>query len=447
MKRVLTCLLAVLMLAQLCACGRLDRLKNVDLPPLPQITERPAPAESAQTAEEPEPAEATPESAPAGQPDDAALRQNVIVNFKKTEMLEYDPAEGEQLILTFSYVTPHVSIPGREAASAAINEYIAMLDETYYTGNDYGDGASDGYYGMLEQAEDNFTYVREMGADFPLEFSCERSADVERADGHVLSLSFSTYSYAGGAHGFYVTRSYVFDTETGEIVSFNNLSQDMSALRSFLVQRMKEMVETDAYLNDAIASYVPVENLENSLSALLRDGSWYLSSDALVVFSDLYEISSYAAGIQSFRFPFEELGSLLDSRWVAGAKNGSGSFTIQDTGSVENGSVPILDMLSVDDGAAQICLRSGACAYDVKISRTGYAEEAGWFYLGDTLWYCSCMENSGVQLSASIPDGYPNLALSYLGEGGELHRALISQSGENGSFLLMEEGVKFSPTT
>ena len=50
-----------------------------------------------------------------------------------------------------------------------------------------------------------------------------------------------------------------------------------------------------------------------------------------------------------------------------------------------------------------------------------------------------------MQLSASIPDGYPNLALSYIGEGGELHRALISQSGENGSFILMEEGVKFSP--
>ena len=444
MKRVLICLLAVLMLAQLCACGRLDRLKNVELPPPPQITERPT-SETAPAEEQLAPAENTPESTPAAQTDDAALRQNVIVNFKKTEMLEYDPAEGEQLILTFSYVTPHVSIPGREAASAAINEYIARLDETYYTGNDYGDGSSDGYYGMLEQAEDNFTYVRETGAEFPLEFACERGADVYRADGRVLSLSFNTYSYAGGAHGFYVTRSYVFDTETGEIVSFNSLSQDMAALRSHLLQRMKELVETDEYYHDAIGSYVAAEDLEKSLAALLRDGSWYLTNDALVIFSDLYEISSYAAGIQSFRFPFEEIGSLLDSRWVASAKEGIGAFTIQDTGSVENGSVPILDMLSVDDGAAQICLRSGARAYDVRISRTGYAEEAGWFYLGETLWYCSCMENSGVQLAASIPDGYPNLALSYIGEGGELHRALISQSGENGSFILMEEGVKFSP--
>lgn len=445
MKKILTCALAVLMLAQLCACGRLERLKNVELPPLPQITERPAPAEATPAEEEPQPAEAMPESTPAEQPADDALRQSVIVNFKKTEMLEYDPAEGEQLILTFSYVTPHVTIPGREAASAAINEYIAMLDETYYTGNDYGDGSSDGFYGMLEQAEDNFTYVRETGAEFPLEFSCERSADVNRADGHVLSLSFSTYSYAGGAHGFYVTRSYVFDTETGEIVSFNSLSQDMTALRSYLLQRMKELVETDEYYRDAIGSYVAAEDLEESLASLMRDGSWYLTNDALVIFSDLYEISSYAAGIQSFRFSFEELGTLLDSRWIAGAKEGQGTFTIQDTESVENGSVPILDMLSVDDAAAQICLRSGACAYDVRISRTGYAEEAGWFYLGETLWYCSCMENSGVQLSASIPDGYPNLALSYIGEGGELHRALISQSGENGSFILMEEGVKFSP--
>ena len=246
MKRTLVLALCLLMLVQLCACGRLDRLKNVELPPLPQVTERPeAPAETPAGNEEQQTAETAEETPAPEQPFAESLRQNVVVNFRKTEMVEYDPAEGEQKILTFSYVTPHVAIEGREAAADAINEYIAMLDEGFYTGNDYGDGASIGYYGMLEQAEDNFTYVREMQTDLPLEFACERGAGLNRADGRVLSLTMSTYTYSGGAHGMNVSRAYVFDTETGEIVSFDQLSADSAALRAFLTQRMVDMAETD----------------------------------------------------------------------------------------------------------------------------------------------------------------------------------------------------------
>ena len=444
MKRTLVLALCLLMLVQLCACGRLDRLKNVELPPLPQVTERPeAPAETPAGNEEQQPAETAEETPAPEQPFAESLRQNVVVNFRKTEMVEYDPAEGEQKILTFSYVTPHVAIEGREAAADAINEYIAMLDEGFYTGNDYGDGASIGYYGMLEQAEDNFTYVREMQTDLPLEFACERGAGLNRADGRVLSLTMSTYTYSGGAHGMNVSRAYVFDTETGEIVSFDQLSADSAALRAFLTQHMVEMSETDETIREATADFVLPEEREARFGALLRDGSWYLTEDELVVFSDLYEISSYAAGMQFFRFPFAELGDLLDPRWRGAPESGVGSFSIRSTEDVENGSIPVLDMLKLDETGEQICLLSGERSCDVLLSRVAYAEYSGSFYLTDPLWYCARMESSAVQIQAEIPDGFPNLALSYRGENGEVHRCLISQSGEDGRLLLMEEGVSF----
>ena len=147
--------------------------------------------------------------------------------------------------------------------------------------------------------------------------------------------------------------------------------------------------------------------------------------------------------MQFFRFPFAELRDLLDPRWRGAPESGVGSFSIRSTEDVENGSIPVLDMLKLDETGEQICLLSGERSCDVLLSRVAYAEYSGSFYLTDPLWYCARMESSAVQIQAEIPDGFPNLALSYRGENGEGHRCLISQSGEDGRLLLMEEGVSF----
>ena len=443
MKRTLSLLLCLILCLSLCACGRLDRLKDVELPPLPTVTVRPE-----SQSETPEPTDAQPAetaaAAPAAVSDTEDMTLPVIVSFQKTEMIETDPAAHEQKILTFSYLTPRVTIPGRDEAAAKINEYIGMLDETYYTGNDYGDGPSSGYNGMLEMAEDNFTYAYESGNDLLLEFESVRDARISRADGRVLTLNLGTYTYSGGAHGYYLSRAYVFDTRSGDLITLEQLSPDLPALRTYLVQRMIEMVQTDPTLAAAIDGFVEESNRETSFGALIRDGSWYLDDRGLVVFSDLYEISSYAAGMQTFVFPYEELGGLVDLKWFPDSKNSSGSFSILSMDSVQDGSFPILDMLTLEEGMTQICLCSGERAYDVTLYRTYYHDDIGSFYLSDPLWYCSCMENSGLQISTDIPDGYPNLALSYRGENGVVHRCLISQSGEDGHPLLLEEGISFA---
>ena len=64
----------------------------------------------------------------------------IIIAVENTQKQAYDPQDGTQLIPTFSYETPKIEILGRADAEKAINEYVAMLDETYVTGEDYGDG-------------------------------------------------------------------------------------------------------------------------------------------------------------------------------------------------------------------------------------------------------------------------------------------------------------------
>ena len=439
MKRMMILLLALAMALQLAACARVERLKDVELPPLPTVTVKPeatiAPVEvPAAPVETPAPQESAD-----GESAEEAMRQSVIVNFRKTAYTEFDPANGEQQILDFSYVTPHVTIPGREAAADAINEYIAMLDESYYTGNDYGDGVSDGYNGFLEQALDNFSYVHETGADMPLEFFSERTAEVPRADGRVLSLYFNTSTYTGGAHGIYVGSAYVFDTETGSLLSLDRITPDYEAFSALVVEKMLEQAHADADLSAAISSFIEEKDWAFSFARLLREGSWYLDENGLVLFSTLYELAPYAAGIQSFTVSYEELGELLDPRYRVGDRQAEGGFTFLRMSQVEEGSVPVLDFVQAAQDAEQLCLISGERVYDVTLSRVGYLEEENTYYKTEILWFCSVMQNEAVQLSANLVGADTQLLLSYRSGDGQ-HRALLSLSAEDGSPRLVEDG-------
>ena len=444
MKKLLILVVVLALALSFTSCAQLDRLKGIDLPPLPTVTERPAATEKPET----DPAAPAETEAPVvvvetGKSDADAMRQSVVVNFRKTVMEEYDPAEGTQRILLFSYVTPHVTMPGREAAADAINEYIAMLDETYVTGNDYGDGPSDGYNGLLEQALDNFTYVHETGAGLALEYSSERTANVARADGRVLSLVTNTSSSTGGAHGIYVESAYVFDTETGALLTLDKLTPDYAAFSTLVVQKMVEQAHSNQELYDAISSFVEESEWERSFAHLLREGSWYLNENGLVLFSTLYELAPYAAGIQTFTVSYADLGELLYERWRVGEKQGEGGMEAQFLSDVAEGSFPIFDFVQIDANGQQLCLRSGARIYDVRLQRAEYMDWNNSFALGETFWFCSCMENAGVQLVAELPEILPTLAGSYRTGAGELHRALLIQSGEDGHLILQEEGFGF----
>ena len=131
MKKWLSILLCLTLALGLCACAAVDKIQNVDLPPLPEITDEPETAEATEppAAEENAEPEASPE--PVVPLVDQSAANRVVVNFVSTSYERYDPPSGLQRILTFSYVTPKIRIEGRDEAADKINEYLAMLDETY----------------------------------------------------------------------------------------------------------------------------------------------------------------------------------------------------------------------------------------------------------------------------------------------------------------------------
>lgn len=425
MKKLITVMLALTMVFSLCACEGADSLKSIELPPLP--TDTPAPEPTATAAAEPT---ATP--APAvGQ---------IIVSTTKTEKQGYDPKDGTKLILSFSYETPAVYIEGNPDASSAINDRVSKMEETYYTGEDYGEGSATGYNNMLTMAEDNFNYLYNEGIeDGMYELASSRTVTVARADQQALTLLYHDYCFTGGAHGVYGDLGCSFDATTGELLTLDSLSSDPEALKAALLAAMVETATTDVNINERIDQTLVADgDYEALLEPLLRDGSWYLGRDGVVIFSSLYEISSYAAGPIEFRIPYEELESVIDDKWIPAPVDGSGSFAIVGADAMVDGSTEILDKVTVSTAGGEFYLVAQGKVQNVRLSVVDYTDS---FFETAQLWNCSEMEDAALQVAADIPDGMPNLMITWSTTQGD-NRMLVTQSGEDGSYILVDDTIE-----
>ncbi len=438
MKKITAMILALALALALCGCGSLDNLKNVELPPLPDADAKPTET----------PPEATAVIDTSASMPESALPQHVIVSVEKHSEEHYDPQNGDTLILSFSYETPRVYIEGCQEASNAVNEYIATVDETYYTGNDYGvGGESDeggmpgGVNGMLEAATDNYSYAVENGlTDMALEFTSARTARVERIDSRALSMVYTTYIYTGGVHGSYFDTGYTFDAESGEYVTLEKLSGSFEELKKFLADYMIGLytADKDGYYSERVfANMIPDGDVNAAIAALVRDGSWYFGDQGMVIYSSVYELGPYAAGIVVFTIPYSELAGHIDDRWLPAERTAeSGSLTLKAQSDVADGSVEIIDKVTVDAEGEALCLEAEGTVYDVRLASVEYSNR---FYETAFLWACSYMSDCVLQLDAVIPDGMPKLMVSFSDASGSETRLLLTQSGEDGSYILVND--------
>lgn len=445
MKKTLALLMALMMALAVCGCA--ENLPQIEIPPIPEITATPQPqmqtGESESTSEStgqiPEAPLPTAEETPAAS-EETPIR--ILVTNGRTELNDYDPAEGEELILSFSYDMPRVYVEEEPEVSSRINEALATVEETFYTGDMYeGEGSYLGYTAMLEAAEDNFSYVHDNNAvGLPLEYSDALTALVTRADNSALSVIYTENCYLGGAHGSYGSNAYNFDVTTGELLTLDKLSQDED-FADFLVERMLALTEQDKSYSDRILEdFLPEGGKEEAFRKLLRDGSWYFDEEGLVIFSDLEELGPYAAGVVEFRIAYADLEGKVDARWLfPGQRQGKGKPEVCELSELEGGETEIVDSLILNEDGQELCIVANGRIYDVSLTSVYYVDR---FYDNAQLWYASCLSDCALQLRVVVPEGLPNLRISYTTADGVRHGKLLSQSGVDGSYMLVDDDIQ-----
>ena len=108
----------------------------------------------------------------------------------------------------------------------------------------------------------------------------------------------------------------------------------------------------------------------------------------------------------------------LSESYPEAEKNEAGLLEITN----ENSSgKEIIDLVTVDNSENDLYLDCSGIIYDL--------------HIGDE-WYCNVLNNSAVQLRAKLPDGFPELMISY-SSGGKDFNMLLSKDGETGSAILI----------
>lgn len=240
----------------------------------------------------------------------------VTVKNPVTEQKGYDRETGKTLVLTFSYDSPTVTIPGREAVSKKINAFLRGLEDTYVSGVNYerDPAAAEGYEGRLAAAQDQYTACREEGSPF-IPHSASRHTEFLRKDEKVVSALVHTETNSGSTHSYETNAAYVFSAETGELLTFSELAYDNQIFQDFLTDWMVKEAKADPKIQERIIWFG--ESLyPEKFRTLLRDGNWYLSDEELVIFSSTAEFGPEAAGTVSFHVPIKELDGMLNTHYI-----------------------------------------------------------------------------------------------------------------------------------
>ncbi len=483
MKKYIALLLALLMMLAVSGCA--ESLSQIEIPPLPQITPTPAPDFSAPSAESDSESPEGEAQSPA-QPDNVVSGENIVLNpsqvnespapseqqptqagepiviipsstvltpakeeptisvsISRTELGESDPNEGTEKILSFTYDVTRIRSEKNPAAAEKINELLATIEDAFYTGNANGLSISFlGFNQMLEAAEDNYTYVTTYQTDGPLELTDSLTAQVTRLDEGVFTVLYSEAIYTGGAHGSYWQVGFSFDMSTGELLSLEDLSRKPDALAEHLVQTMLSLAQEDRdgyYSQRIVDEFLPSGGREEAFRGLLREGSWYFDRDGLVIFSMLYELGPYAAGITEFHIPYASLDSQIKEAYrFPSERAGSGTLSVSELGDINGGSLPIVDRILIAQDGQQLALVVEGRIYDVRISRVYYVDR---FYEDAQLWAASTLKDCAVQLQTVVPEGMPDLLISYYTADGQRYGKLLSQSGLDGGFLLVDDDI------
>ena len=205
--------------------------------------------------------------------------------------------ENGIMYYTLSSTYPIISIEGNESAAEKINVDIRTRIDPFLSESESYE-IHKNWAAYLHENEPERTDTL---------FNEDWTYKVTRADDNVISFAITNYFYDGGIHGHFNTIGINYDTNTGERISFDDLSENTERFRMATLAYNQALAETEPYSN----LMFPEEN--SALAAgtledvLYSDDRWCLSTAGLVFLSNPYALGPFAAGLIEFTIPYSNL--------------------------------------------------------------------------------------------------------------------------------------------
>lgn len=202
---------------------------------------------------------------------------------------------GDHTVYINRCVYPVVTIEDHENAAAKINADIRKRVDFCQANTSTLESAEVIYYDIYKNEDGYFSLPG---------FCDELDFAVARADSRVLSFLVTSHHYSGGAHGLYHFIGLNYDVQTGELIEFSELSENIDGFRQSALACQQRLAVTETY------QWLMFPDAVDHLEQLMQDGSWYFSSSGLVFFSDPYELGPFSSGSIEFTVPYSDLDGM-----------------------------------------------------------------------------------------------------------------------------------------
>jgi hypothetical protein len=124
--------------------------------------------------------------------------------------------------------------------------------------------------------------------------------EIKLNENGLLSILFSIYTYVyHAAHGITIYSSLTFDTRSGEVIKFS----DLFTTRINYIPILSEIAKRYIKENDIM--------LINEYKGIEPSQEFYLTSNELVLFYQVYAYTPYAYGLLQIPIPYTQILSLL----------------------------------------------------------------------------------------------------------------------------------------
>lgn len=334
------------------------------------------------------------------------------------------------VLLHYSDELPTVTIKNGETAQNAINSALQKIVSDFTEGS--GDG-TDGLDAYLAAAKADY----KESSDRFLSGGCntmERHVSVSRGDEGVLSFVYNGYIGLGGAHGTPFITGASFDNVTGAKLSINDLSNDPKTLISYCTSYITDLTHGKDYASTGF-----VDGYEKTLATIVSSGVWYFSHEGLVFVANVYDIAPYAAGSFRFTVPYNKIESLLKPAYLLPSNRTGDPGSLSISGSDASANPNTVGSETLSKNGRSFTLTAKGNIFDVTLSSVTYEDYDGSFTdSGTHLYFSNLADGQTIGVQAEIPEVIPNLQISWRNADGSAENRLITESGKDGSLLLMD---------
>lgn len=214
--------------------------------------------------------------------------------------------DGEQIVMNAAYQYYWLSGTPKNGSAevvAKINEAIwanlTKVEDQAAAQRADAWKAYEHYVNYEEKPEDKKSSFK----SYTLNYKCK----LLRNDEAVLSICYRMDTFTQGEHGDYSYHCMNFDAQTGELLTWENISEDSDAFSQMIVNQVTELSQKEEY-----QKLLFTDGTGDLAAAVTKADAWALTPNGMEIVADPYVLGPYSSGAIVFPIAYDSLAGMKE---------------------------------------------------------------------------------------------------------------------------------------